>query len=349
MPQHFDFIIVGQGIAGTLLSHNLTEAGRTVLVIDDYNPSSSSQVAAGIIHPVTGRRLVKSWMYADTFPVALQTYRKLEQKFNTDLFIEKPILEIFDSVKTKNDWSIKSEDASFANIAGKMLPPGFNDSIEAPHGAIEINGGGFLLIKKLMDVWRNYLMQKKIVLNEKFDIDFLSHHENGIVYKDYEATKIIFCEGFTATENPYFKSLPFQPSKGEVLIVKCEALTNEYIINKSNYILPLDNQHFKIGATFDWQNLNTEPTAAAREKLTQQFAFIIKAPFTIENHFAAVRPTVKDRKPFIGLHPHYTNVCIFNGLGTKGVLLSPWLANMMCDLLINEQPVVREVQIGKYY
>lgn len=349
MPKHFDFIIVGQGIAGTMLSYNLIEAGRSILVIDNYNPGSASQVAAGIIHPVTGRRLVKSWMYDVAFPVALQTYRRLEQKFATDFFIEKPILEIFDSIKNKNDWSIKSEDASFTNIAGNILPQGFDEIIGSPHGAIEINGGGFLLIKKLMDTWRNFLLQQRILLNEKFEFDCLIHNESKITYKDYTASKIIFCEGFSANENPFFKTLPFQPAKGEVLIVKCEALTNDYIINKSNYILPLGNQLFKIGATFDWNNLSTETTVAAREKLSQQFAAIVKTPFTIEAHFAAVRPTVKDRKPFAGLHPLYNNIGIFNGLGTKGVLLAPWLAAMMCDYLLHNIPLINEVQFGKYY
>ena len=349
MSQHFDYIIVGQGIAGTLLSHQLTKAEKKILVIDAFNPNSSSHVAAGIIHPITGRRLVKTWQYETAMKIALNVYKELESIINTTLFFEKPILEIFDSVKTKNDWILKSSDSNVGHIAGKIFNGQISSAINSPFGGIQINGGGFLLIKRLIEMYRQILFNNNSLLEEQFEIDLLKHHDRFVEYKSFTAEKIIFCEGSYAAVNKYFNHLPFQLAKGEVLVVKCDALTDDYIINKSNYILPLGNQHFKIGSTFDWENLNTQPTPQAREKLIHHFQTIVNPPFTVVEQFAAVRPTVKHRKPFLGFHPQYINIGIFNGLGTKGVLLAPWLSTMMCNLLTDEQPLIKEVEITNYH
>lgn len=331
---NFDYIIVGQGIAGTMLAHFLTQTGNKIFVIDDFNSSSSSNVAAGIIHPITGRRLVKTGLYDEAFPIAVETYLQLEKEFKKDFFYRIPIIEIFSSVKNKNDWELKSAESGFEKLTGKILGPSFNPAINAPFGAIEVLGGGCLKLKELVQAFRTSLLQKNLLLNEKMDFVELSADEKGIRYRDITARKIIFCEGFHAQQNPFFKSLPFQPSKGEVLIVKCKALSETEIINKSIYILPLGNRLFKIGSTFDWNNLNDVPTLSAREKLMKEFSSVAKSDFEVVDHFAAVRPTVKDRKPFVQTHPSNKNIAILNGLGTKGVLLAPYLAKKMCDMLM---------------
>jgi glycine/D-amino acid oxidase-like deaminating enzyme len=43
-------------------------------------------------------------------------------------------------------------------------------------------------------------------------------------------------------------------------------------------------------------------------------------------HFAGVRPTVKDRRPLVGTHAEYSAIHILNGLGTRGVMLGPSMA-----------------------
>ncbi|HBA65740.1 MAG TPA: FAD-dependent oxidoreductase, partial [Methylococcaceae bacterium] len=54
-----DFLIVGQGLAGSLLAFELIQRNAQVMVVDDGR-ENASEVAAGLINPVTGIRLVKS-------------------------------------------------------------------------------------------------------------------------------------------------------------------------------------------------------------------------------------------------------------------------------------------------
>lgn len=349
MQTRYDFLIVGQGLAGTMLSHFLVQKGKSVFVIDKYNSSSSSNIAAGMIHPITGRRLVKSWLLEEAYPAARQAYALLEKQFADRFFVEIPIVEIFNSIKNKNDWIARSTDFGFENWIGEELLPHFNPGINVPLGAMQLKGTGYLKIKKLLEHYRYYLKTESLLLEEDFLFEDLFIDNYNVTYRNSKADKIIFCEGYHASNNPYFKSLPYQFAKGEILILKCDELKADFIINKSIYIQPLGNQLFRIGSTYDWDNLNHEPTAIAKEKLIEQFVSIVKVPFTIETHVAAVRPTVKGRRPLLGLHPYHKQVGIFNGLGTKGVLLAPFLANHFAEHLIDEKTLIPEVDITNYF
>src|SRR5258708_3301733 len=105
----FDFIIAGQGIAGTLLAWFLEKHGKSFVIIDQFNPSSSSQVAGGIIHPITGRRIVKTWMADTLIPYAEAVYKEIENFFSLQIFYHLPVIELIDNVKEYNDWQARSE------------------------------------------------------------------------------------------------------------------------------------------------------------------------------------------------------------------------------------------------
>ena len=74
-----DYLIVGQGIAGSLLAYELEQAGRRVLVLNEEKENTSSNKAAGIYNPITGRKLVKTWLADELFPGLEGYYLGLEQ------------------------------------------------------------------------------------------------------------------------------------------------------------------------------------------------------------------------------------------------------------------------------
>jgi glycine oxidase len=343
MKKKFDFIIVGQGLAGTILSLFLLEKGKSVFVIDKYDTTSSSNIAAGIIHPITGRRLVKSWLLDEAYPIARKTYLELENKFSENFFKEISIIEIFTSVKNRNDWIERSGTQGYEHLIGDELPANFNPSINCNYGAIKLKPTGFLLIRKLIDVFRKFLIDKNVLINENFEFEELKISEQSVEYKHVSADKIIFCEGYHAQHNPSFRQLPYKFAKGEIIKIKCENLIEDFIINKGVFIQPLGDHLFRVGATYDWDHLNNESTEEAKKKLVEQFASIVSLPFTVVEHEAAVRPTMKNRRPVMGLSLINNKVGIFNGLGTKGVLLAPLLANNFAEHLINGKGLNREL------
>jgi glycine/D-amino acid oxidase-like deaminating enzyme len=54
-------------------------------------------------------------------------------------------------------------------------------------------------------------------------------------------------------------------------------------------------------------------------------------------HFAGVRPTVKDRRPLVGTHAEYSAIHILNGLGR--VMLGPSMAKALYNAIENDIPL----------
>ncbi|HNR19598.1 MAG TPA: FAD-dependent oxidoreductase [Bacteroidia bacterium] len=345
---HYDFIICGQGIAGTLLAWNLLESGKRVLIIDEENVTSSSRVAAGIVIPVTGRRIVKTWMAEECLKEALLTYSALEKLTGESFYKELPVLELLNSVKQKNDWQERITDENISayvnDIVGRdEIPTG----IEAKSGGVELKSCYWLDTKKFLVALRKYFIAENILVSERFDINDAVVTQYLITCKNYTASKIIFCTGYKKISD-WFEGVPFQFSKGEILTIKCEGLTEEYIINNGIFMLPIGNHHFKVGSTYEWKNLDCAPTISGKEKLIADLKTFLNFSFEVTNHEASVRPTIKERRPVIGLHPIAKNIGIMNGLGTKGVLLAPWLSKHFSQHLVAGNSLNEEVDVNRF-
>lgn len=345
-----NYIIVGQGIAGSMLSWFLIKQKQKVLVIDKLNPSSASNIASGITNPITGRRFVKSWLADELNLFTEKTYREFEELFQEKFFYSIPIIKLFDSVKAQNDWSARC-------ALPEYLPYLKNESIayfdraklKNDFGGFEINGGSKLEADKFLLLYRKFLSDKKYLLEEEISFNDLKIENDYVLYKNTKAQKIIFCEGANALQNPYFKSLPFQLAKGECLIVRIENFYSEQIINGEIFIMPLRNNLYYIGATHEWQFENDEPSEQGKNELLKNLSSVINCTFEVVEHKAAIRPTVKDRRPFIGFHPEYAPIGIFNGMGTKGISLAPYFASHFAENLVHQKLLMKEVDIKRFF
>jgi len=346
----YDFLIIGQGLAGSLLYYELAKRGKKVLVIDHFNPSSASNIAPGIIHPITGRRIVKTWMADTLIPFVENTYREIETGAGETFFHKKNILELISTVKEQNDWSVKSCSDELKDYFGKGVEGNlYNDVLANNFTKIEISNSGWLDVAGLVKYFRNELLKDGKLIEDKFKHADLIIKDNEINYKGFVADKIIFCEGYRSSRNPYWKNLPFLLSKGEVLTIRSEQLQLNHILSRTISILPVGENLYKVGSTYEWDELNETLTESAKEKLLDQLKKIINVPFEIVGHQAGIRPTVKERRPLIGLHPEYPRVGIFNGMGTKGVLMAPYFANHFAEFLDGKTELLNEVDVKRFF
>ena len=349
MNKHFDYIIVGQGIAGTVLAYSMIKEGLSILVIDDKTLSSCSKVAAGNFNPIVFKRLVKSWMADELIPFSDKFYKEAEQFLGQEFYWEKEIVKIFAEENEKDFWLKKATSDDAGKYLSKTITTDFfTDIVNNPIGCAFVNGAANLFVVKFLEDFRNYFIQQQILVDELFDFNQLKVETNSVSYKAFTAKKIIFCEGYKIADNPYFKWIPFKPAKGEVLIVKIENLPTDKIINKGVYMLPIGDDLFIVGTTYDWVNLNDTPTEKARKEISEKLSKVIKVPFEIIDQQAGVRPSVSDRRPVIGLHPEHKSVGVFNGMGTKGVMLAPYFSKQFIDYLQNNIPLNKEVNIERF-
>jgi glycine oxidase len=344
-----DFIIVGQGIAGSVLALSLLKANYSVLVIDDPSRSSCSRVAAGIWNPVVFKRLTKSWLADDVVPELMAFYNEASKLFGVQLIHERAIIKPFTEEQEKKLWLKKAQSDNC------FLDPDTYQNLKITEQDTlsdysKVLHAGNLDVKLFLEKTREYLMQNGSYLAEAFDHKLLQGDAPDISYKDATAKHIIFCEGHLLSKNPAFAYIPLKPAKGEVLTIRCEGLLlNSDILNKGIFILPLGEHSYKLGATYDWEDLSDTPTEAARQTLLGKLKAVISVPFEVTGHEAGVRPAVIDRRPVVGAHPVHGNYHVFNGFGTKAVMLAPYFAKAFVAQLKDGTPLNPEVDPKRFY
>lgn len=344
-----DFLIIGQGLAGTLLAYFLERAGKSVHVVDRYDERSATQVAAGIINPITGRRYVKSWRVDELIPFARDTYRELEARLGISIYHERNILRALFNNREENDWLARTGEDGYKKYM--LDAPGLEEYAEKTVPAYsygEVQHSAQVDVGKLANACRTYLRQQGAITEAPFGYDKLEMPGGGVRYGEIEARTAVFCEGHRACENPFFNYLPFDGAKGEVLIVRIPQANFEKILRHRVFIVPLKDGLYWVGATYGWKYEDDAPTDEGRQYLESRLGDFLKAPFEVVEHRAAIRPAVKGRRPFLGRHPEFPQLAIFNGLGTKGASLGPYWARHMADFLANNVILEEAVDIKRF-
>ncbi|MFN4082739.1 MAG: NAD(P)/FAD-dependent oxidoreductase [Bacteroidia bacterium] len=340
-----DYLIVGQGLAGTMLAFKLIEEQINFVVVDDNLKNNASVIGAGMFCPISGKRMTKSWLIDELLPDAIKTYSKIEIFFKTQILFHKPIYQVFGSVKEQNDLMLKLTDESFAAYV-EPNPEVLPFAIQ-PFGAFGIKSGGWVNTALIVELMRNKLLELGSLLNEKLDFSDLKVYKNHIKYKNIKAKNIVFCDGIQYNVNPFFGHLPFKLCKGEIIVIETD-FDCEHIIKKGIYLIKIKPNTYRVGSTYVWDDFEQTPTEQALHFLKQKTTELIGERFNVIHQTAGIRPTTKDRKPFLGVHYQYKNVYIFNGLGTKGVLNAPFFANMIFEYIEHKKPLLKEVDIERF-
>ena len=326
-----DYLIIGQGLAGSLVAFELLKEGKNIIVIDGQKDNTSSKICGGMFTPISGKRMTKSKGTDELLNHAKITFTQIENFIGTKLINEKNIYAVFGSVKEQNDLTLKLSDENFSKHIN--LEPPEQNGIKQPYGAFEINGSGWIDVKKLLAGIKQKLEEKHQYISEKFNYSLLKKEDGIWHYKNIQSTNVIFCEGVNATENPFFENLPFKFCKGDVLTIKCAQLKTNHVIKKGIGILHLYDDVFKIGSTYEWNDLSETPTEAGKNALLKKLDELIDVPYTILKHEAAVRPSSITREPFVQTHHEHKNMFMLNGLGTKGVMNGPWWVKKLMEII----------------
>ncbi|MDR6966215.1 glycine/D-amino acid oxidase-like deaminating enzyme [Flavobacterium arsenatis] len=342
-----DYLIIGSGIAGIAFAENCLQNDKCIFVLDDHS-QNSSKVAGGLYNPVILKRFSKLENAQEQLILLNSFYASIENRIHTKINFPLPILRKFFSIEEQNNWFIASDKIGLSPFLSTDLLFKQYEGIDAPFGYGEVLQTGYVDTALLLERFRSYLIENNLFRQETFDYELLEVGADFIQYKDIKARHIIFAEGFGMHFNPYFKHLPLDGTKGELFIIKAPSLNLDVIVNTSVFILPLGNDLFKVGATYNWADKTDLPTEEGKQELISKIKEILSCDFEIIKHFAGVRPTVKDRRPLVGTHPDHKNIHILNGLGTRGVMLGPSMAQVLYENIENRKPLDRSCDIKRF-
>ncbi len=343
-----DFLIVGQGVAGSVLAWTLDQRGCSVLLADDPALPSASAVAAGIVNPLTGRKLVHTWKADELFPFLHQFYTDIEKQLAVQFFHPKNIYRPFRSSAEQTDYSALLADPDVQQYVSESVDnQTYSPYINNPFGGLEVTQSGWVDLTEFVRIIKGYFIRKNQYFEGNFDFSDLIIKGNHTKWKDIDIHKVIFCDGVLARENPFFDWLPYNPVKGQILTATVENYSITTIVNQGLFILPVRPGLVRIGATYSWHDLDWETTEDGRAYLETKLAGILKVPYQVVAQQAGIRPSTKDRRPFIGMHPRQPALGIFGGMGTKGVSLAPYLAEQFARYLLDGEDLDPEANISR--
>ena len=342
----FDYLIVGSGLSGVMLCEALRKRGKTFKVISNKSQQASI-VASGLYNPVVLKRFNKAWDAEKHLPVAMSAYEELELFLGIKIDYKLPIYRLFSSIEEQNNWIIASDKIPLKPYLISNIKSNNNQNIYAPYGYGEVKNTGRIDTKLLLESYSNVLNNEKLISHESFEYDKLKISKK-IVYKGIESENIIFSEGFGVRQNPFFNYLPIEGTKGELIIINAPKLNSEVIIKSSVFIIPIGKNNYLVGSTYAWDDFNNDPTINAKNKLLNKLDKLILCPYKVVYQRAGIRPTVIDRRPLVGQHKSHQNLYILNGLGSRGVLIAPAVANALINLIEDKLPLQKEINISRF-
>ena len=342
-----DYIIVGLGLAGIAFVEEVFQANKTCVVYENKS-QTSSLVAGGVYNPVILKRFTPVWNAPEQLATALPFYTRLEEKLGTQFDYRFPTKRVFKSIEEQNNWFIAADKPLLAPFLNPSIHKNTSPGLCGEYGLGEVFQTGRVDTHRLVSQYQSYLESLDAIRYTSFEYDQLVVEETQLSYEDLTASHIVFCEGYGLVHNPYFNYLPLQGTKGELITIHAPDLNVDFLVKSSLFILPLGNDHYKVGATFHWTDKTSEPTEEGRASLVEKLETMISVPYTIIAQTAGVRPTVIDRRPLVGVHPEHSTMAVLNGLGTRGVMLAPTMAKELFNHLEHQQPLDPEIDINRF-
>ncbi len=348
MGRRADYILVGQGLAGSALAVELVRRGKRVVVFDEPSKNRASVISAGICNPITGKVMTPTYAADLLFPFLQRWYPEAEQILNKKFFFPMPIYRPFLSLEEQEQWQIKAQEASLKPFVQKVhRAPLTGDALNDPWGGLELGLSGYLDVKAWVAAVREWLMDQGAYESHFFDEHDLTIAQE-VVYRDITADRVVFCNGLAALQSQWFDYLPLRPLKGETLIVRMQ-LPQDRIISRGAYVVPTHLPgEFVVGSTYQHEPFVTKATEEGKALLADRLARLVNVPVEPIHQDWGIRPTVSDRRPLVGGHPKSGKVVIFNGLGTKGVSLAPYFASRLADWMDGIAALPDEVNISRF-
>ena len=321
--------IVGAGLAGTTLAWQLHFRGVQPILFDRNDPAAASRAAAGLITPITGKRIAISWNYDTLWPAAVEFYRWVEFATGKSLFHIRPAVRLFQSAEERDAFHDRA-----AKLAPYLVPidPPIDDAFHQPFGGFAMAPAAVLDVAAYLAASREFFTVREF----EFDVSAVP-----------TSSLVVYCQGYAGRENPSFPWVEFNPTKGDILTLDIPGLEENRTVHASGWLSRAADGSYRAGSTYERDDLDDAPTAIGRDEVVRKVRSFLSRPFTVLEHRAAVRPIIRESRPALGFHSRNPHLAYFNGLGSKGSLLAPYYAGQLADAILCRSRIDGDVDVSK--
>lgn len=326
--------IVGQGIAGTCLAWQLWRRGVDFRIIDTGR-GGSSRVAAGLVNPVTGKGWNASWRIDEFLPEAIGFYAWLAETLGQEFWDPRPVVRLIDGEREEAKARAKWKQPQIAPwVAGEVAPP------NGWRAAIELKGGGRVDLPALLEASRRFFLKHGLLETAR--------HE--IFGAELSMAPVVWCEGAAGMLQGRLSGISHRCAKGEILTIECVQWNeSRVLVGGGGWLVPLGGRQYKVGATYEWDDLDEMPTEAGRAKVEAIAARLVQGPFRVIAHEAGVRPILRCSQPVIGaLVPSIGTMAkeyVFTGLGSKGALYAPGVSARLAAYILEGKEIEADLDV----
>jgi glycine oxidase len=327
-------LIIGQGLAGSVLAWHACWRGDEVTILDAGASNTASAVAAGLMMPLSGRKLVQRPDYRRLFDAAEDCYRRIEQETGRSLFRKLRIQRQFATSDERDNWELRRamQHSSPATAAGQNSIP---ECVLLPDagrfGTLQMSGAQ-LNIPLLIKLTQEHFLSLNRFFQLQIDSSQVEVQSDGvrITGTSFEADRLFFCEGHRGRDNCWFPGQPDQPVRGELLRVRLDRPLSADVLVGRVWAAPVpgveDSREQLIGATWDRELLEEGlVTAEGCAELLRGLAAIGGGDLQAEviGHISGIRASTRQRQVLTRIHPMHPQLGMLNGLGSWGSLMAP--------------------------
>lgn len=351
LANHVDVIILGQGLAGTALAWQCHWRGLSTFLIDAGTETTASKIAAGLITPITGQRLVTDPRYRLYFDHALPFYSRIEQATHSRFVSRRPVVRLFQTPRESQLYQDRktSEFQGLIHVETPELSQGW---YRCDHGAFAMTAAAQLDVPRLLTETRKIWEQHGRYLEARVDAtkDIQVTPDAVTLPKwNIQSRWLILCQGYVTRQHDLFADIPFTPARGDIMTLRVPGFTEDRVINAGVWLAPTATpDQYRMGSTYDREYLDLTPRSHDRVELLGRLGRWFRPPVEVLQHDVAIRPIVLDREPCLGLHPQEQRLGAFNGLGSKGSLIAPYFAGLLADHLASGSPVPEAVHCARF-
>jgi glycine oxidase len=346
-----DFVVIGGGVMGLMLSRHLLQAGASVTVLEAGQCGrEASWAGGGIVSPLY------PWRYAPAVTALATPAQHLFPALCEALLAETGIdaeyrqtgllmLDAPDAAQALQ-WAAQ-HGITLQTITGNCLPQyektltdTFRQGLWMPHIANVRN-------PRLLQALRISLQQQsRCVLREFSPVQQLENNAAVLVSGErVTGGEMVVCAGAWAGRLLHGAgvNVPVAPVLGQMLLYRQPVdWLRTIVLHDGRYAIPRADGHVLVGSTLEQRGFDKSITDEACTDLRRAAGNMLPGlrDATPVRQWAGLRPGSPDGVPLMGKVPGYMNLWLCAGHFRNGLVLSPASTQFMADLLLQRTPAL---------